>query len=59
MSRIVVVGLEEFLYIIDGFISSVQNICVMCRNVDEIIGISVLDILPDCLRLEVHCFRFI
>ena len=55
-SRIVVVILEEFRDEIDFFIRSVQNICVMCRNVDEVIGVSILDLLPDLLQLEVHCF---
>ena len=30
----------------------------MCRNVDNIFGSSILDILPNLLQLEVNCFRF-
>ena len=54
-SMIVVVGLQECRNVIDGFIIIVHNICVRCRHVDEIIGINILDILPDYLELEVHC----
>ena len=42
-----------------GFIISIQKICVMCMNVDEIIGSSILDILSNFLQLEGHYFRFI
>ena len=31
----------------------------MCKNFDEIIGSSILDLLPDFLQLEVNCFWFI
>ena len=55
-SRIGVVSLEETLDVIDCFISGIQNICVRCRNVDKVTGSSVLDLLPDLLHLEVHCF---
>ena len=58
-SRIVVVDLEEFRNVMDGIISSVYNMCVGFSNVDEIIGISVLDILPYFLQSEVHYFGFI
>ena len=51
--------LEEFYNVIDGFVIRAQKICVRCRNVDEIIGSSILDILSDFLQLEVHCFSFI
>ena len=54
MSRIVVVGLEECHDLIYGFISSIQNICVGCRNFDKVIGSSVLDILFNLLHLEVN-----
>ena len=56
---IVVVGLEQFRGFIDGFASIVKKICDRFRNVDEIIGSRVMDILPKLLHLEVHCFRFI
>ena len=56
---IVVVGLEQFRGLIDGFASIVKKICDRFRNVDEIIGSRVMDILPKLLHLEVHCFRFI
>ena len=49
-SRIVVVSLEECLGVIYFFIISVQNICVRCSNVDDIIGSSVLDFLPAFLQ---------
>ena len=29
----------------------------MCRTVDEVIGGSILYLLPDLLQLEVHYFR--
>ena len=48
-SSIVVVVLEECHYIIGSLISSAQDICVRCRHVDEIIGIIILDIMPDLL----------
>ena len=48
-SKIVVKILEEFRDEIDSFIRSFQNIFVMCRNVDEVIGVSILDLLPDLL----------
>ena len=51
MSGIVVVGLEECHDLIYGFISSIQNICVRCRNFDKIIRSNFLDILPDFLQL--------
>ena len=51
------VSLEECRDSIDFFISSVQRICVMCRNFDGTIGSSTLDLLPDLLQLEVHSFR--
>ena len=57
-SRIGVTSLEEFRNVIDCFINSIQKICVRCRNVDEIIVSSVLDILSYLIQLEVHCFRF-
>ena len=56
-SRIVVVGMQEFLNVIHCFISSIQSICVGCRSIDEIIGSSVLDLLPGFLHLEVHRSR--
>ena len=56
-SWILVVILEEFLNVIDCFIRSIQKICVMCGNVDEIIGSIVLNLLTGFLHLEVHCFR--
>ena len=56
-SRIVLVSLEEGLDVIDRFISSIQKICVRCRNVDDIIGSGVLDLLPDFLHLEVYCLQ--
>ena len=48
-------GLGGCRDVIDGLIISVQNICVSCRNDDNIIGSSVLDILPDYLYLDLHC----
>ena len=59
MSGIVVVGLEECHDLIYGFISSIQNICVRCRNFDKIIISSVLDILTDFLQFYVTCFMCI
>ena len=50
-------SLEEGLDVIDCFISSIQKICVRCRNVDDIIGSGVLDLLPDFLHLEVYYLR--
>ena len=46
-----VADLEECCYVIDGFIRSVQKICVRWRNVEKIIGSSILDILHDYLQL--------
>ena len=43
-------GLEECRCVFDGLISSVQNICVRCRNVNDIIRSSFLDIIPDLLQ---------
>ena len=48
--------LEKFLDVIDFFISSIQKICVRCRNVDKKIGSIVLNLLTGFLHLEVHCF---
>ena len=36
--RIGVARLEECLDVIDFVISGIENICVMCRDVDEVIG---------------------
>ena len=55
-SKIGVRSLEECPNVTDCFISSIHNICVRRSNVDEIIGISILNLLPDYLQLEVHCF---
>ena len=54
-SNIGVVSLKEFLSVIYFFISCIQKICIMCRNVDEVMGSSVLNLLPDFLHLEVQC----
>ena len=54
--RIGVTSMEECLDVIDCFIRGIQNICVRCRNVDKVTGSSVLNLLPDLLHLEVHCF---
>ena len=50
-------SLEEWLYVVGFFVSGMNEICVRCRDADEIIGSSALDFLPDFLHLEVHCFR--
>ena len=34
-----------------------QNICVRCRNVYEVMRSSVLNFLPDLCHLEVHYFQ--
>ena len=54
-SRIVVVGTEECCDIIGGFIRSLQKFFVMCRNVDNIIGSCVLEILTGFIQLGVNC----
>ena len=54
-SMVVLIGMEEYHYVIDGLISSYHKICVRYRNFDKILGSSVLDILPNFLQLEVHC----
>ena len=46
--------LVECLDVIDCFIRDIQNISVRCRNIDKVIGSSVLNLLPDFLRFEVH-----
>ena len=53
------VGLEECCGAFDGLISSAQKLCVRCRNVDKIIGRSILYIMTDLLQLGVHFFMFI
>ena len=57
-SRIGVVILEECIGVLDCVIRGIQNFCVRCRNVEELIGSSVLNILIDLFHLEMHCLRF-
>ena len=56
-SRIGVVSLEECLNVINCFVSSIYNIYVRCRDVDEVIGSSISNLLTKFLCLEVQCLR--
>ena len=51
------ISLEECLGVIDCVIKIIQKILVRYRNVDELIIIRALNLLPDFLHLEVHCLR--
>ena len=58
-SMIVVMILEVFRDVINGFIRISQKLFFGCRHIYEIVGSSILDILPDFLYLEGHCFGLI
>ena len=45
------VRLDEFLNVLDCVISGIEDVCVRCRSVDEVIGSSFLNILLDALHL--------
>ena len=51
--------MDECLGVIDCFISSIQKICVRCRNAEDIIGSSIFNFLTDFLHLDVHFFLVI
>ena len=55
--RIGVVSMDEFFDVIDFVISGIEEICVRCRNVDEVVRSIILNILIDVLHLEVLCLR--
>ena len=50
-------SMEECLDVLVFFISGINNIFIRCRNGEEVIGSSVLNILLDFLHLEVHRLR--